>query len=105
MADVLITPEFHDGAVQARFHDGHVTVLCPLGHVVTARALDSSFGGSDLQARISWHQAAARSTDPTYRARHLWVVRCHGALPDWAVTVAQAAAQAAHAPLPSAVAS
>jgi hypothetical protein len=63
-------PPGHTGPVQIRFHDKHVVVLCPFGHLVTSAPLDHTWAGSELEARISWHQH-----------RRDWVVTCHGTLP------------------------
>lgn len=65
-----VDDETHTGPVRVAFHARHVTVMCPLGHVVTGRALGPDWGGSDLEARIGAHQTGSRP----------WVVTCGGAL-------------------------
>ena len=40
-----------------RFNDAWVSVLCPIGHLITSRALDTSFAGSHFEAEIGAHAA------------------------------------------------
>jgi hypothetical protein len=77
---VTITDAYHEGPVVAREWAGvgGMLILCPLGHVV--KGLQSkSWGDSPEAVRLTWHQAAMRSDDADFRARHLWTVRCEGA--------------------------
>ena len=65
----------HAGPVQVRFTKRHVLVLCPYGHLVTSRELDSTWGGSAFEARVAAHQ---RGSQP-------WIVTCYGALSEESV--------------------
>jgi hypothetical protein len=40
-----------------RFSDKHVSVLCPRGHIIEGRWLDSTWGGSAFEAEVAAHQA------------------------------------------------
>jgi hypothetical protein len=40
-----------------RFGKTHVSVLCPIGHLICARFLDRTWGGSWLEAEIGAHIA------------------------------------------------
>lgn len=64
------TPEPpHTGPVDVRFTGWGVTVLCPVGHLVTARAHGPDLAGSAFMADVTAHQHGSRP----------WTVTCHGA--------------------------
>ena len=39
------------------FTPTHVVAQCPIGHLLTARQLDRTFGGSRLEAELTAHAA------------------------------------------------
>lgn len=61
----------HEGPVRINFHRTHYSVTCPFGHIVTGGMLDSNWGGSWIEAKISAHQSGYS----------IWRVECDGALP------------------------
>jgi hypothetical protein len=47
-----------------RFNDTHVSVLCHMGHLITARQLDKTWGGSYFEAEVAaWTHGLPNSFD------------------------------------------